>query len=161
MLLAYLTFKTLHFAHTVCVWIVYVPYDKWLLLCNSIHPSVFLMEEYSILCEVGTESTYNLYKFNLYRGHTLAWVVSHRSVTVETQVWSWPSPCEICGKRVHCDRFFSKYLFFSCQYHSTNSPYLPPSWYRFYQNNKWAKPGNLPMKQCSFWYWRVQGRKAF
>jgi hypothetical protein len=41
---------------------------------------------------------YNLYKFSFYRGHTLAWVVSHRSVPVETQDWCWPSPGEICSR---------------------------------------------------------------
>ena len=72
-------------------------------------------------------------------------------------------PCQsmwdLCWTEWHWDRFFSQYICFPSQYHSTNAPQSSSSTRCSYWKNKWTTPGNFPKKQSSFGNWGTLDRK--
>jgi hypothetical protein len=53
----------------------------------------------------------------------MAQAVSRRPLTAEARVRSWgQSMWDLWWTKWHWDRFFSKYLGFPCQFHSTRAP---------------------------------------
>ena len=67
----------------------------------------------------------------------------------EARVRSEVSLCDICGGQSGTGRgLVARSLVFTFQYHAM--PFLSQFWNYFYQQEKLAKSGNLPKKQCFF-----------
>jgi len=78
-------------------------------------------------------------------GCVVAQVASRRPVTAQTQVRSHANRCVTCGgQRATGTGVTPTTLVSPCHYHSTNAPLSSSSTHCSYQNDKRAKPGNLP-----------------
>ena len=90
----------------------------------------------------------------------MSWL-SRRSVIPEARVLSRDSVFEYCGGQSGTEAGVpSSPYCFPYQYHSTNAPYVSPSWYYFYSKDKRDKFRDHQTKYYSFVYRAAIGRQV-